>query len=234
MTSFPETIMNGAKIAKNLTELTDSAWDGAQDSTYSASSCVYLNNLPYSLTDQELLDFMSDLSGGLVAERGNVARIENGRSKGYALVYYSTEEDALAAIAAADGAEMNGRTVYARLDRGKNQPAEGRAPRARKERARAPRGGGGKEATGAPCLGQVVYAGNLPFAVTEEELKQAFAAYSVLQVELKYGFDGRPRGWALLHFLTPEAATLAIRQMNNVDLAGRPLILKEDRKPQAE
>lgn len=70
---------------------------------------IYVGNLSYSLDDQSLSD--------VFAEFGNVesARIimdrESGRSKGFAFVEMSTDDEAATAIAKLNGYELNGRAM---------------------------------------------------------------------------------------------------------------------------
>lgn len=70
---------------------------------------IYVGNLSYNVGDQEL--------GEVFAQYGNVesARIvidrESGRSKGFAFVEMSTDEEAQEAIAKLNGAELSGRNM---------------------------------------------------------------------------------------------------------------------------
>lgn len=226
---------------------------------------MYLNNLAWGVTDDQLLSFINGLGHGN-AEWATVARSDDGRSKGYALVHCKTKEAVDDIIAAVNGANLEGRKVFARLDRGqtvrdtqrapRNDPApgeekKGRRPRRERNRDQAERqeigevkkeergGRRGKRpdrrtetpaSTTGAASSNVVYAGNLTYTVTEEGLRAAFATYSIARAELKYGNDGRPRGWALLHFVSPVNAALAIQEMNSVQLEGRPMNLREDRR----
>jgi RNA recognition motif-containing protein len=70
---------------------------------------IYVGNLPYSATSEEL--------GSSFAQYGNVlsSRIvidrETGRSKGFAFVEMDADEEADAAIQALNGADYAGRTI---------------------------------------------------------------------------------------------------------------------------
>ena len=70
---------------------------------------LYVGNLPYSTTNQELSDMFSP--HGTVKSADVIMDRETGRSKGFGFVEMSTEEEAKAAIAALNGNKVNGRPL---------------------------------------------------------------------------------------------------------------------------
>ena len=70
---------------------------------------LYVGNLPFSMTENDLTD--------LFAQAGNVARVQmindrvTGRPRGFGFVEMGTAEEALAAIAKFHGQEINGRAL---------------------------------------------------------------------------------------------------------------------------
>jgi RNA recognition motif-containing protein len=76
-----------------------------------------------------------------------------------------------------------------------------------------------------------IYVGNLDFKVTEDELRQAFAAYG--QVEnvtlLKDRDTGQPRGFGFVEMANDEEADKAISAMNGYQLGARALNVNEAR-----
>jgi cold-inducible RNA-binding protein len=76
-----------------------------------------------------------------------------------------------------------------------------------------------------------IYVGNLDFNVTEDELRQAFAAYG--QVEnvtvLKDRDTGQPRGFGFVEMANDEEAEKAISAMNGYQLGARALNVNEAR-----
>src|SRR4249919_3238032 len=76
-----------------------------------------------------------------------------------------------------------------------------------------------------------IYVGNLDFNVTEDELRQAFAAYG--QVEnvtvLKDRDTGQPRGFGFVEMANDEEAEKAISAMNGYQLGSRALNVNEAR-----
>jgi RNA recognition motif-containing protein len=84
---------------------------------------IYVGNLPYRISEDELRNVFSEYG-----EVGNVKIIndrDTGRSKGFAFVQMENDAEANAAIQALDGSEMGGRS--ARVNQAK--PREERAPR---------------------------------------------------------------------------------------------------------
>ncbi len=76
-----------------------------------------------------------------------------------------------------------------------------------------------------------IYVGNLDFNVSEDELRQAFAAYG--QVEnvtvLKDRDTGQPRGFGFVEMANDEEAEKAISAMNGYQLGSRALNVNEAR-----
>ncbi len=89
---------------------------------------IYVGNLAYSTSDDELRDFFSAY-GSVSSARVCVDRM-TGRSKGFGFVEMENAEEANAAIAALNGREVGGRALRVN----ESQP---------KPRTERPRGGGG-------------------------------------------------------------------------------------------
>jgi RNA recognition motif-containing protein len=92
---------------------------------------LYVGNLPYQITSQELQDFF--MSAGQVTDVAIVMDRETGRSKGFGFVEFATEEDAARAQSMFNGAQFRSRTLKVDLAK----------PRENKPRDNKPRGGGG-------------------------------------------------------------------------------------------
>jgi RNA recognition motif-containing protein len=70
-----------------------------------------------------------------------------------------------------------------------------------------------------------LFVGNLDFKVTENDLRDAFAAHGTV-VEANLVTDrvtGRPRGFAFVTMSSPEEAQKAINALNGKELGGRAL-----------
>ena len=70
---------------------------------------LYVGNLPFSATDQALLDTFSQC--GNVESAKVITDRATGRSKGFGFVEMSSDEEAAAAITRFDGAEYEGRPL---------------------------------------------------------------------------------------------------------------------------
>lgn len=96
---------------------------------------LYVGNLSFSMDDQSLVD--------IFAQYGNIesARIvtdrETGRSKGFAFVEFSTDDEATEAINKLNGAEVAGRNINV-------SEAKPMAPRENRGGGRGGFGGGGR------------------------------------------------------------------------------------------
>jgi cold-inducible RNA-binding protein len=76
-----------------------------------------------------------------------------------------------------------------------------------------------------------LYVGNLPFDVTEEDLRNLLAQHGPVN-EIAVIMDkvtGRARGFAFATMNSPEAATAAIQALNGKDWKGRALTVNEAR-----
>ncbi len=74
------------------------------------SNKLYVGNLPYSATEDELFDLFG-ADGRTVSEVALINDRETGRPRGFGFVTMASAEDARAAIEALDGASMGGRTL---------------------------------------------------------------------------------------------------------------------------
>ena len=76
-----------------------------------------------------------------------------------------------------------------------------------------------------------IYVGNLSRDVTEEDLRQAFAAFGeVATVSIvKDKFSGEPRGFGFVEMPAKAEAQAAIAGLNGKDLKGRNLSVNEAR-----
>jgi len=75
---------------------------------------VVVLNLPWQTTWQALKEFFAGVGG---ITRAEIASDEDGRSRGYGTVRFSSEEEAARAIATLNGAEFEGRIITVRMDK---------------------------------------------------------------------------------------------------------------------
>ena len=76
-----------------------------------------------------------------------------------------------------------------------------------------------------------IYVGNLPYEVTEEDLRQEFAAFgevtSVSVITDKY--SGRPKGFGFVEMASKSEAEAAITGLNGKTLKERTIMVNEAR-----
>ena len=76
-----------------------------------------------------------------------------------------------------------------------------------------------------------LYVGNLPFDITEDDLRNKLSEYGAVN-EIVIVMDkvtGRARGFAFATMNTPQAATATIGALNGKDWKGRALTVNEAR-----
>jgi len=75
------------------------------------------------------------------------------------------------------------------------------------------------------AMSKVVFVGNVPYNMGEEQLIDVFKSVGQV-VGFRLVFDretGKPRGYGFCEFADHETALSAVRNLNNVDVGGRPL-----------
>ena len=172
------------------------------------SCTVFFGNLVWECQNEDL----SSLLEGYNATEINVMFGRNGRSRGYALVTFATEEAASNSIVSFNEVDFQGRKLEVRMDRG---------PTTKTQAPREP---------DANFTGTSVFVANLSWATTSEELQTEFAAYSPTMAEVATRNDGKSRGWGTVQFATSEEADAAVAGMQGVDIGGRNVETRVDRK----
>ena len=76
-----------------------------------------------------------------------------------------------------------------------------------------------------------MYVGNLPFAATEEDLKDLFASYGevtevFMPIDREYG---RPKGFAFVTMDSSDSMNAAISALNGQEFQGRAMVVNEAR-----
>ncbi|GLT94816.1 hypothetical protein SLE2022_125370 [Rubroshorea leprosula] len=175
---------------------------------------LYVGNLPFSMTSSELTEIFGE-AGRVVSAEIVYDRITD-RSRGFAFVSMGSVEEAQEAIRLFDGSQIGGRTVKV------NFPE---VPRGGEREVMGPKiGRGYKGFVDSPYK---IYAGNLGWGVTSQDLRDAFAdQQGLLSAKVIYERGtGRSRGFGFVSFETAGDVEAAITAMNEVELEGRPLRL---------
>jgi len=80
---------------------------------------LYVGNLSYSLTEEDLKKFFAE--AGSVESATIITDKISGRSKGFGFVEMSSEEEAQKAIEAFDGKDLDGRNIVVNVARPKKK-----------------------------------------------------------------------------------------------------------------
>ncbi|RLN48133.1 hypothetical protein BBJ28_00001784 [Nothophytophthora sp. Chile5] len=114
------------------------------------------------------------------------------------------------AIATLNDTELGGRKIFVREDR-EAQPVSSVRPK----------------------RGFRVYVGNLSWNVKWQELKDHMKQVgTVVHADVLEELNGRSKGCGLVEYATLTEATNAITQLNNTELEGRLIFVREDREPE--
>lgn len=179
------------------------------------SKRVYVGNLSWDVAWQDLKDHMRTAGDVQYAE---VMTDYDGRSKGCGIVEFTTADGAKEAIEKLTDTELKGRMIFVREDREQGGGHGGH----HNQGGRGHHGGGG---------GVSVYVGNLAYETSWQDLKDHMrAAGNVDKADVLKGDDGRSKGCGIVIYQKPAEAARAIRELQNTQLHGRPIFVREDRE----
>ncbi|CAJ1340682.1 unnamed protein product [Effrenium voratum] len=204
--------------------------------------CVFVGNLAYSVSWQDLKDHMRQcgevLHCDIMAEPGTTLG-----SKGCGIVEFASAHAAQRAVHEMTDSMLKGRPIFVRPDREEREPTpgykhehderEGYRARSRSysdRRRWRPQGRNrSREAVGDGCR---VFVGNLAYSVTWKELKDHMrGAGDVLFCEIlkEPGTALGSKGCAIVEYSSAREARRAIR-MTDTELRGRKMWVREDRE----
>ena len=80
-----------------------------------------------------------------------------------------------------------------------------------------------------------IYVGNLPYSMTDDDLRDLFSAYGELAAAevIKDKFSGQSKGFGFVDMPSNSDADAAIKALNETEMKGRKLTVNEAR-PRAE
>jgi RNA recognition motif-containing protein len=181
---------------------------------------VYVGNLSWDVQWPDLKDHMG--AAGTVVH-ANVICEHNGRSKGCGTVEYETVEEAQTATETLTNTELKGRLIFVREDREESSnPSTTDASNDRPiKKDRDPNHSQGNAS---------VYVWNLSYETEWENLKDHMRkAGNVDQATILTNAEGTSIGCGIVVFQSPKEAARAIRELQDSELDGRDIRLREDR-----
>lgn len=166
-----------------------------------ASLRVFVSQLPYTTTDEELRAHM--------VQAGRVTHIQLmknriGRPSGAGIVTFSSAAEAQGAKTKLNDTDLGGRKIVVRDDRDALLLSQGT---------------------------RSVFVRNLPWSVTNDRLAEFFQAVGPVESAEVYTLGKRSAGMGIVMFKNPADAQRAIDSHNNADFDGRPISVRVDRGP---
>jgi RNA recognition motif-containing protein len=188
---------------------------GRQQSSreHSKSRRVYVGNLSWDVAWQDLKDHMREAGEVSHAE---IIRDLNGRSKGCGIVEFASEEDAQSAITTLTDSELKGRMIFVREDRETGSQISA--------------GVTGASAGVRGHQNTSVYVWNLTPETSWQDLKDHMRkAGNVDSVTVLTNAQGDSICCGVVVYQRPQEAIRAIRELQNSELKGQPIYVREDR-----
>lgn len=172
---------------------------------------IFIKNLNFSTTNQNLTDRFKAFTGFVVAQvktKPDPKHQGKTLSMGFGFVEFRTKEQANAVIAAMDGTVIDGHKIQLKLSH--RQASQN----------------GNKKAKSNKKSGKIIVK-NLPFEATRKDVFELFNSFGQLKsVRVPKKFDKSARGFAFVEFLLPKEAENAMDQLHGVHLLGRRLVMQ--------
>ncbi|KAL6949098.1 Multiple RNA-binding domain-containing protein 1 [Hanseniaspora vineae] len=215
-----ETVKEAKKTVDEIVENKTSTNTNADDETevYDGPTVsIFVKNLNFSTTSQQLTDKFSPFTGFVVAQVKNKPDPKNSSktlSMGFGFVEFRTKEQASAVISAMDGSVIEGHKIQLKMSHRQGTSA-----------ASSGKGSGAKKSKKKPSSKIIVK--NLPFEATRKDVFELFSSFGQLKsVRVPKKFDKSARGFAFVEFLLPKEAENAMDQLEGVHLLGRRLVMQ--------
>lgn len=179
---------------------------------------LFIANLAYSVTDEDLGGMFGEFGGVIEAHHVN-DKFDPNMKRGFGFVTMDSVESAQAAIDALHATDVSGRDLQVVFATPKGARTEERAPREpRERRERMPR----RDDT----EGRKLYVGNLDYATTNETLEEIFTEFGKVEFAAhleERDFPGRRRGFGFVTFSDASDAEAAARELDGLEVDGRSI-----------
>lgn len=195
--AFNSIEMNGRKLHLRLDR-------NIEENVIESQYPVYVGNLAWQIDDNQLRDIFA----GYSFQSCNVMTNMYGCSRGYAIIKFNDENEAMRLIENFSQAVIHGRVVECRVDRGPGKINESN-----------------KKSS--------LYVGKLDVEMDDVALESLFAHLGPIEnVKIQRNGEGVSRGWGIVKFVNPDDAKKAIDYLANslVNSEGVPFEIRYDRK----
>lgn len=167
---------------------------------------IFIKNLDKSIDHKALYDTFCQFGPILSCK---IELDENNESKGYGYIQFLNQESADTAVNKVNGMMLNDKKVFV-------GPFV-----SRKERL----------ASNSPKKFTNVYVNNLDTAVDEDQLKNLFQEFGIIQsAVIMKDESGKSRGFGFVNFESPESAQRAVEALNNKEINGKQLYVGRAQK----
>ena len=179
------------------------------------TATLFVRNLNFSTTNQQLTETLKPLEGFLSARvktKTDAKKPGQILSMGFGFLEFRSSQEAQAALRSMDGYILDGHKLQIRASHKGLDAAEER------RRADAENKAAGKKTK--------VVIKNLPFESSKKDVRALFGAYGQLRsVRVPKKMDRAARGFAFADFTTPKEAESAMEALKDTHLLGRRLVL---------
>jgi multiple RNA-binding domain-containing protein 1 len=188
------------------------------DQELGPTAALYVTNLNFSTTEDQLFDFFSkhvnDVRAVRIPKKVAAIKRKSGEegdvkelSMGYGFVEFASKESAREILRKLQGALLDGHTLHIKPSSSKMSGN--------------PTGAKAEQKT------SKLMVRNVPFQATRKELLQLFGSFGQLKkARLPKKFDGSHRGFAFVEYLTNKEALAAMKSLSRTHLYGRHLVIE--------
>jgi len=180
------------------------------ENLFANRSTIYVEGLPFTATEANVREFFSP-SGQIKSIRLSKWH-DSGRLRGYGHIEFETPEAAEASLLL-DGCDFFDSGRYVRI----SQPLIPRSAEQIEFRSAVTRPPG--------C--RTIFFKNVPYSVTEEEVREAFMICGPINtVRLAvWGHTGQSKGFGYVDFKREDSAEIAVKKSGIISIQGRPLVI---------
>eukprot|EP01038_Epipyxis_sp_PR26KG_P005565 gene5565-7687_t len=190
-----------------------------------SENSVYIGNLEFSVSEQQIMEMCNDLVGAGIAQKVRIITDkETGRPRGFGYIDFSNPEDAAKAVGELNGVSLLGRDLRVNVAQKKEDLVNnfgGEKPFTPRE-PRAPRTFNREQQQHSIFLGNLAW--DASQEIIEDMINDVLGPGLFSRVRLAMDREtGRPKGFGHIDFKDAESAERAIVELNGLELLGRQL-----------
>ncbi|CDO93927.1 unnamed protein product [Kluyveromyces dobzhanskii CBS 2104] len=209
-----EAKISGADLLEAPSQAADDAGpDDDDDLPAGPTVSIFIKNLNFSTTSQQLAEKFKHFNGFVVAQvktKPDPKNSDKTLSMGFGFAEFKTKEQANAVISALEGTVLDGHKLQLKLSHRQGTSSASALSSKKKKKNQ----------------GKIIVK-NLPFEATRKDVFELFSSFGQLKsVRVPKKFDKSARGFAFVEFLLPKEAENAMDQLQGVHLLGRRLVME--------